>query len=438
MKPSTNREAAAQQAITVSPTSRRRAMWASMLGSAVEFYEFTIYAYLAVVFAPLFFPAGDVFASTLAALAVYVGGYVARPVGGLIFGALGDRFGRRPVLMTTIFLMGGAASLVGLLPTYDQIGVLAPILLVVLRLVQGFSAGGELTGALTFIVESAPPNRRAVYASLPALGVAIGLGLAALVTAASSAIFTSSMESWGWRVPFLLSIPLTAACFLLRRRLEDSPEFQAILAAKEVTRTPIRNALRGHLPDILRITGLTVGLLAPSVLGKIYLGVYLIQTQKMSPVPVYATLGGLILLTAALIPVMGRVSERIGRRPIALIGFTAYLLLSLPLYMFVASTTSLAAVAPAVLVFLAIEPFMAAAVYATVSELVPARTRYTATSIGFNLGTIVAVAGPYVCGQLILMTNWDAAPGVWGIAGALLGLLTLAVTRETRGEQLAR
>ncbi|WP_280204982.1 MFS transporter, partial [Nocardia farcinica] len=163
----------------VDPTMLRRAAVASTVGSAVEFYEFTIYGFLAVVFAPQFFPADDPTAATLAALAVFGGGYLARPLGGILFGAWGDRVGRRSVLMATIFLMGGASIAIGLLPTYATAGLLAPALLLVLRLVQGLSAGGEFTGAQTYIVEMAPSRRRGVYGSLPALGIGLGFAVAA-------------------------------------------------------------------------------------------------------------------------------------------------------------------------------------------------------------------------------------------------------------------
>lgn len=423
----------------VSVTARRRAMWACLLGSAVEFYEFMIYAFLAAVFAPQFFPASDPLASTLAALAVFGGGYLARPLGGLVFGALGDRFGRRPVLMTTIFLMGGASILMGVLPTYAQVGVLAPILLMLLRLVQGFAAGGEITGALTYIVELAPPKQRAVYGSLPAMGVALGLGTAALVTALCTSIIGPEMSAWGWRIPFLLCIPLTALCLLLRRQLEDSPEFQAIVEQNEVSRSPIRDAIRGDVSNILRVTGLTVGLFGPGLLGKVYIGIYLTQFQGLPAVPVYTALGLLLLGTMGLFPLMGRISERFGRRPVIAIGFTASLVLSVPLFVICARTDNLAVIVPTMLVFIVIEPFISAAVYTSIAELFPTRTRYTCTSIGFNLGTIIAAGiGTYMCGELIVLTDWTAAPGLWGIACALVGLIALGTTGETRGGQLKR
>ncbi|GAA5044686.1 MFS transporter [Thermocatellispora tengchongensis] len=393
-----------------------------------------------MVFAPLFFPADDPAASTLSALAVFGGGYLARPLGGVLFGALGDRIGRRPVLMATIFLMGGASMLIGVLPTYEQAGLLAPALLLALRLLQGLSAGGEFTGAQTYIVEMAPANRRGLYGSLPALGIGLGFAVASLVVAGTSAALTGEqMTAFGWRLPFLLCVPLTIACLFLRLRLEDSPEFAAIAARAELTRTPVRDAVRGHLPDILRVAALTVATLGPGFLAKLYLGIHLVQVEGMDPVHVYGLLGVLLLITAALFPVMGHVGDRRGRRPIIAAGFTAFALLSLPLFLVVDATRELWIIAPVLLVFAAVEPFVSAAVYTTFAELFPGRIRYTATSIGFNLGTIVAAGfGPYICSRLVAWSGWTPAPGLWGVACAALGLLVLLTTRETRRTGPAR
>ncbi|MEU0510858.1 MFS transporter [Amycolatopsis sp. NPDC006125] len=422
------------------PVALRRAAVASTVGSAVEFYEFTIYGFLAVVFGPLFFPSGDAAASTLSALAVFGGGYLARPLGGILFGALGDRIGRRSVLMATIFLMGGASTLIGVLPTYAQAGLVAPLALLVLRLVQGLSAGGEFTGAQTYIVEMAPPRRRGALGSLPALGIGLGFGVASLVVALLSTVLTAEqLSDWGWRLPFLLCLPLTIVCLFLRLRLEDPPQFTEIVAKAERTRTPVRDVLRGHLRDVLRVAALTVATLGPGFLAKLYLGIHLVQVKDFRPATVYGLLGVVLLATAALFPVMGQVSDRRGRRPIARAGFAAFAVLSLPLFLVVDGTSSLAVILPVVLVFAAIEPFVSAAVYTTFAELFPARTRYTGTSIGFNLGTIVAAGlGPFLCGQLVAWTGWGAAPGLWGTACALLGLLVIAMTRETGRAGLAR
>ncbi|OPG14141.1 MFS transporter [Microbispora sp. GKU 823] len=418
----------------------RRSAVASTVGSAVEFYEFTIYGFLAVVFAPLFFPSSDPAASTLSALAVFGGGYLARPLGGILFGVLGDRIGRRTVLMSTIFLMGGASTLIGLLPTYNRAGLLAPALLLALRLLQGLSAGGEFTGAQTYIVEMAPAHRRGALGSLPALGIGLGFGTASLVVAATSASLSAEqMSAWGWRLPFLLCLPLTIVCLFLRLRLEDSPEFAAIVANAAVTRTPVRDVIRGHLGDVSRVAALTVATLGPGFLVKLYLGIHLVQVKGMDPIAVYGLLGVLLLSTAVLFPLMGQASDRKGRRPIMRIGFAAFLVLSVPLFLVVDATSRLWLIAPMVLVFAAVEPFVSAAVYTTFAELFPARMRYTATSIGFNLGTIVAAGfGPYICSRLTAWIGWEAAPGLWGAVCALLGLLVLGFTRETGRTALAR
>ncbi|MCV7066247.1 MFS transporter [Mycolicibacterium farcinogenes] len=425
--------------VAVSPTLRRAAV-ASSVGSAVEFYEFTIYGFLAVVFAPQFFPADDPAASTLAALAVFGGGYLARPAGGILFGALGDRLGRRSVLMATIFLMGVASTLIGVLPTYTSVGLAAPVLLLVLRLLQGVSAGGEFTGAQTYIVEMAPPHRRGLFGSLPALGIGLGFASAALVVAATTATLDhQQMVDWGWRLPFLLCLPMTIGCLFLRLRLEDSPEFVAIVENAEVTRTPVRDVLSRHLGDVLRVAALTIAVLGPGFLVKLYLGIHLVQAQGFDPVAVYSMLGTVLVISAGLFPLMGHVSDRRGRRPIAAIGFAASALLSLPLFLVVDHAPRLWVLVPIVLLFSAIEPFVSAAVYTTLAELFPGRNRYTGTSIGFNLGTIVAAGfGPYLCGQLVAATGWNTAPGLWGTACAVLGLLVLVRTSETSGGRLAR
>lgn len=423
---------ATQPAPAVSDLTRRRALRASLVGTVVEYYEFTIYGFLAVVFGPLFFPSASPAAATLSALTVYGAGYLARPLGGVVWGVLGDRFGRRPILMATLLLMGVASSLIGLLPTYASIGLAAPILLLALRLLAGFSAGGEWAGALTYITEMAPPRKRGLYGSVPAMGVGIGFLSAALVVALVSGSGID-MSTWGWRIPFLACIPLTVICVALRYRLEDSPEFTAIAESAEgVSRTPVRDTLRQHPLDVLRVIALTIGVLGPSTLGKLYIAIYLVQEKDFPPVQVYTLLGLALAATVWLFPVMGAKSDAIGRRPVAWLGLSASVLLPVPLFLYVDSAGSLWAILPVLLVYLLVEPFVSAAVFTSVAEFFPARTRFTGISIGLNLGTIVAAGfGPAIATSLVAATGWAGAPGVWGAACAVIGLGALAVTRET-------
>jgi MHS family proline/betaine transporter-like MFS transporter len=412
--------------------TRRRAVRASLVGTVVEYYEFTVYGFLAVVFGPLFFAVSSPVAATLSALTVYGAGYLARPLGGVVFGALGDRLGRRPVLMATLLMMGVSSALIGMLPTHASIGPAAPVLLLVLRLFQGFSAGGEWAGALTYVSEMAPPRKRALYGSIPAMGVGIGFISAALMVAlvASTGV---SMSTWGWRIPFLVCVPLTAVCVALRFRLEDSPEFKAITrTAGGVSRTPVRETLRRHPLDVLRVAALTIGVLGPSILGKLYLSVHLVQVKKFPPVEVYFLLGLAFAATVWIFPVMGMKSDARGRRPIAWIGLSAAAVLPVPLFLYVDAASSALVVVPALLIYLVVEPFVSAAVFTGFPELFPTRTRFTGVSIGLNLGTIVAGGfGPAIAASLDTSTGWAGAPGLWGSACALIGLSALAVTRRT-------
>ncbi|BBY86611.1 MFS transporter [Mycolicibacterium tokaiense] len=421
-------------------TTLRRAAVASLAGSAVEFYEFTIYGFLAVVFAPLFFPSSDPTASTLAALAVFGGGYLARPLGGIIFGALGDRVGRRSILLATIFLMGGASTLIGVLPTYAQAGLVAPLLLLVMRILQGVSAGGEFAGAQTYIVEMAPERRRGLYGSLPVFGAGLGFASAALVVAlAYASLDADQMREWGWRAPFLLCLPLTLACLFLRLRLEDSPEFKAMVADAKVTRTPVRDVLRTQWADVIRMAFMTIAVLGPSFLVKVYMGIHLVTVKDLPPAQVYTVLGLVLLATALLFPVMGKLGDRRGRLPIIKVGYAAYLVLSVPLFLVVNASTNWWQLIPALVVFAVIEPVVAGSVYTSFAERFPGRVRYTGTALSFNLGAIAAAGfGPYICGQLIASTGWAASPGLWGSLCALLGLVAVLRSRETSQVELAR
>ncbi|MGV9803211.1 MFS transporter [Mycobacterium sp. NPDC003449] len=411
----------------------RRAALASTVGSAIEFYEFTVYGFLAVVFAPLFFTSDQPTAATLSALAVFGGGYLARPLGGVIFGTLGDRMGRKPVLMLTIFLMGSASMAIGVLPGYAQIGIAAPVLLLILRILQGLSAGGEFTGAQTYIVEMAPRNRRAVYGSLPAFGIGVGFGFGALTVGTMTVLTTAEqMVAWGWRIPFLLCIPLTAVCLLIRRRLEESPGFRQLKQSGAVVRTPILDVLQRYWREVLKVAGLSIAILGPAFLAKLYMAIYLIQDRGMDSATVYLALGALLLVSTLLYPVMGTVSDRLGRKPLILGGCLAYLVLTLPMFLLVTSTTSLWAIAPVLLAFMVIEPAMAGAVYTSFAELFPERIRYTGTSVGFNLGTIVAAGfGPYICAQLVAVTGSLLSPAIWGIGCAAVGMLAYLTLPET-------
>lgn len=234
----------------------RRVMMASSVGSALEWYDFFIYGTAAaLVFGELFFPKLDPVVGTLAAFATFGVGFVARPLGGLVFGHLGDRIGRKPVLVLTLLLVGGGTFLIGFLPTYDQIGLWAPALLVLLRLIQGFGAGAEYGGAVLLAVEHAPPGKRGFYGSWAPVGVTVGNMAAAGVFALFAAMPKEDFLAWGWRVPFLVSIVLILFGFYIRARVTETPAFTAAQANNQPLKTPIREAVRRHPREFLVVIG---------------------------------------------------------------------------------------------------------------------------------------------------------------------------------------
>jgi len=238
--PDTNSAAAAVPADGLPARTPKKAAIAAWVGSALEYYDFVIYGTAAaLVFPKIFFPSGDPVAATVASLATFGVGYVARPIGSFILGHLGDRFGRKPVLIGTLLLMGLSTFLVGCLPTYDAIGILAPILLVVLRLLQGLSAAGEQAGANSMSFEHAPDNRRGFFTSWTLSGTQGGQVLAPLVFLPIAALPEAQLLTWGWRIPFLLSAIVVGVGYIIRRRLDETPIFSEEAAHGEVPKTPL-------------------------------------------------------------------------------------------------------------------------------------------------------------------------------------------------------
>ncbi|HET9892996.1 MAG TPA: MFS transporter, partial [Mycobacterium sp.] len=245
-------QAVSKPSTTVSP---RRAVVAGALGNVMEYYDFAVYGVLAVTLAPLFFPSHQPGVSVLSTLAVFGIAFVMRPIGGWYFGRLGDRNGRRRALVITVVGMGLASGTVGVLPTHNTAGTLAPVLLVLARLVQGFAAGGEAAGSTTYIGESVPPGKRGLFLSLSAMTITGSFAPAAAVVGLTAASTThAQMASWGWRIPFLISLPLTVFCLWARLRLAETGEFEAMVDQREVVRSPLLRTLKEHHGALVRLS----------------------------------------------------------------------------------------------------------------------------------------------------------------------------------------
>src|SRR6478672_12396560 len=314
----------------VPPAVLRRATVGAAVGSIVEWFDVAVYAYLAAVIGSVFFSTDDPTVALLSSFAVFGAAFVVRPLGGIFFGALGDRVGRQRTLAWVILLVSGATLAIGLLPGYATLGVAAPILLVVLRLLQGFSAGGEMGGASAFVAEYSPPRRRGLLVSWVEMGCIVGFLLGSVVVLLLNLLLTSDqVEAWGWRIPFLLAAPLGLVGLYIRSRLEETPEFAALREAGRVSRHPLLESVRDHWPAILRTAG--YALFQNAALYVILTFVPTFQSETLGYSSVVASTSSVVSMCVicAMIPLLGAASDRLGRRPVPAFGGTAPFLVTL-------------------------------------------------------------------------------------------------------------
>jgi MFS transporter, MHS family, shikimate and dehydroshikimate transport protein len=372
-------------------TSIRLVAFASLIGTTIEWYDFFLYGTAAaLVLNQLFFPTLDPFTGTMASLATYSVAFVARPLGGVIIGHFGDRIGRKSMLVFTLMLMGVATFLIGLLPTYEQIGPVSAVLLVVLRLAQGFGVGGEWGGAVLMAVEHAPPGKRGFYGSWPQMGVPLGLLLSTVVYTPFSLMPEKDFLSWGWRVPFLVSIVLVGVGLLIRVRILETPAFERMKETRQEARQPVIEVLRRYPKQVLMAMGARIAENGAFYLYTVFVLVYAVQHVHMDRNIVLSALivaAGLEVLT---IPLFGALSDRLGRRPVYLIGAISTAVFAYPIFSMM-DTASPWLVQLALILGLTVgHAAMYAPQGAFLSELFGARVRYTGASLGAQLASVIA------------------------------------------------
>jgi MHS family shikimate/dehydroshikimate transporter-like MFS transporter len=406
------------------PTSIRKVVVASFIGTTIEWYDFFIYTTAAaLVFPQLFFPSFEPLAGTLASFATYAVGFLARPLGGVIFGHYGDKIGRKAMLVTTLLVMGVATFLVGLLPTYETIGIWAPILLVVLRLLQGLGLGGEWGGAVLMAVEHSPDDKRGLNGSWPQMGAPAGLVLATGAFAAVSAISGDAFAAWGWRVPFLLSIFLIALGLYIRLAIYESPAFNRVRESGTEAQMPIVDVFRTYPKNVLLAVGSRIGIDVVFYIFAVYALTY-VSTNLGLP----RNLGLVAVSIAALIeiftiPAFASLSDKVGRRPVLMTG-AAFLAVWIFPFFWLLDTRSTSLIILAVIVGLSIGH---AAVYGTqasfYAELFGTRVRYSGASLGYQLAGIFGGAlAPIIATSLYAATG---GPGLIGVYVAVLCLLSI-------------
>jgi metabolite-proton symporter len=422
----------------ISPAAMRRVVVASFIGTAIEWYDFFLYGTAAaLVFNRLFFPTFDPTAGTMAAFATYAVGFFARPLGGVVFGHFGDRVGRKSMLVTTLMMMGVATFLVGLLPTYGQIGMLAPALLVVLRFVQGLGVGGEWAGAVLMVVEHSDKARRGLFASWVQAGVPVGLLLATGVFSAFAWLPEPAFLAWGWRVPFLLGILLTGIGFFIRLRVLESPLFEQAKNERPAPRLPIIEVLRTHPRSVLLAMGARLAENAFFYIFTVWVLSYATQQLGMAKSTLLngVLLGSAVQLVA--IPFFGSVSDRLGRRPVYLGGAIFLLAMAFPFFWLV-ETKNTALVWTAIIVGMIGHAAMYGPQAAFFSELFGTRTRYTGASLGYQLASPFAGGlAPLIASALLGWSGGKPWPiAVYLILMALLTIASVLAAAETNRQDL--
>ncbi|WMX48287.1 MFS transporter [Streptomyces roseicoloratus] len=429
------------------PGSLKRIVAASLIGTTIEWYDFFLYgSAAALVFNTLFFPAADPLVGTLIAFVTYAIGFAARPLGGVVFGHFGDKIGRKKLLVVSLLMMGGATFAMGLLPTYETIGVGAPILLTVLRLVQGFALGGEWGGAVLIVSEHGDDRHRGFWASWPQAGAPGGNLLATGVLALLAAFQSeAAFQSWGWRVPFLLSGVLVVIGLWIRVTVSESPVFLAAQAKAEAAaaqgvkeQAPVVEVFRRSWREVLAAIGTRFG---ENISYYILTSFLLVYVTAHLELPKSTALNAVLIGSAVhfvTIPLWGALSDRVGRRPVTLIGSVGMAVWAFVFFGLVDSE-SFPVITLAVTAGLLLHGAMYGPQAAFISEMFDTKVRYSGASMGSQLASIVAGAlAPIIAVELLKDYDSSTPVSLYLCLAAVITTLTVAVTRETRGRDLAR
>jgi MFS family permease len=416
--------------------SPKKAAASGWIGSALEYYDFFIYAQAAaLVFPNIFFPKTDPQVAIVAAFATFGVGYVARPIGAFVLGHLGDTHGRKNMLVLCMMMIGASTLLVAFLPTYDQVGLLAPALLVVLRLIQGFAVGGEISGASAMIIEHSPFGRRGYYGSFTLQGVQAGQVLAAAVFLPLSAVMSKeAFQSYGWRIPFLLSVVVVIAGLIIRRRVDETPAFQEEAAHGEVPAAPIVQAFRESGPDMLRVFCMSLLNVVPTTVntfGATFATNEAYGNNISTTTYLWISVIGNII-AVVLIPFVGNLSDRIGRRPLMIIGALGSAVMGY-LYLYAIDTQNITlAFISAMLMWGVVYQGYNAVFPAFYQELFPTRTRVTGFAVAQNLGTMATAFLPAVFALVAPPgSNVPLIIGTWVLAIGIISAIGAYTSRET-------
>lgn len=418
----------------VSPKTLRQVTFAGFAGTVVEWFDFAVYGFMATIIATVFFPASTGAVALLQTFAIFAVAFALRPLGGAFFGMLGDRIGRKNILITTVLLMSGSTAAIGLLPSFEQIGIWAAVLLTLARCLQGLSAGGEYAGAVTYVIEHSPPNQRARWgAAMPTATFTAFAAAALLSFVLTTSLGDDAMHEWGWRIPFLIAAPLGLIAFWIRRKLGESPMFQEDDTTEHA---PLRSTIKTQARPMMILAGY-ISLTALSFyIFSTYMTTFLREVVQLDAVPVLASNVIALTLAACTAPLAGRICDRFGRRKTM---FASAILLgtaAIPGYI-IASGGSFgtALLGQLLIMFGTVTANVVTAVLLT--EVFPTRVRYTASGVTYNVAyALFGGTAPYIATWLIDVTGNPLSPAIYLTIIAVGAFIATTLMPETAGRQL--
>lgn len=417
----------------------RKIIIAGMISNGLEWYDFALYAFTALTISKQFFlPAGSESAHLFATFGIFAVGFVARPFGGIFFGILGDRLGRRMALVVSIFLMAVPTGCIGLLPTYDQIGMWAPWLLLLLRVLQGLSLGGAFSGSMTFLVEHAPPNQRGLIGSASVSSLVFGFLLGSVVAwIATLATTPEQYESWGWRVPFLLGLPIGFIGLYIRNHCEESPTYEAAKQSGTLSKTPVKDVMGSELMHVAQAIGIYISVTMPFYLLSAYFITFTERTLGRSKEEALLLNSINMVILFVLSPLSAWFSDRVGRRKVLMVMSVAYLLCSYPVFMLLQQQDFMSILAGQVL-FAIVVGFYIGPVPALLVEIFPTRVRYTGMSLSYNIcAALFGGTAPMACEWLINETGSVYSVAYYVMGCAVISILSLYYYRDRHEQPLA-
>lgn len=410
---------------------------AAIVGTIVEYFDFGIYGYMAVMLSAQFFVAEDDTAALLGTFAAFAVAFLLRIPGGIFFGHIGDKYGRKTALTWTILLMVLATALIGILPTYATIGLWATVMLVFCRCLQGFSAGGELTGANIFVAESAPRKWRGLQTSTVNLGTAYGSLLASLVALALTTLFTpEEVLEWGWRLAFLVSLPLGIVGFWIRRATEESPRFQEMKAQNAEEKVPLAVLLRTSKMTVLKATGLTALITGGYYIATVYAATYLQTAGGLTPSDAFLSTSIALVAGSLMLPLAGALSDIIGRKVVLFIGAGGAALLGIPMFILMQGGELWQGIVGQSVLFMLVS-FTNGASFVTFVEMFKTSVRYSGIALSQNIALMVlGGTAPFIATWLISLTGDSLTPGWYFVGCALLSFVSVFAIKESRGKAL--